>query len=654
MTVQQQNTTEADREKLDAIRNRYTAEANKRFRPEGIAQFVPLIGADEGRLRALAEDPWVDHEALNSKDSPIKDKAVCRIFVLGAGFGGLQFAVRLIEEGVATADDIRIADAAGGFGGTWYWNRYPGLHCDLESYIYIPLLEETGYIPEHKYSRGEEIRLHAERIADQWKLADKALFRSEVKRAQWDDDTQLWTIRLTQQRGPAETQIDIEFQAQYVYLAAGVLTRPHIPRIPGLPSFSGAIFHTARWNYNVSGGSPTDQKLTGLRGKKVAVIGTAATAVGVIPEVAKFAEELYVIQRTPAYVKERNQTPTSQEDFRTKISAKKGWQFERQCNFNRFLTNSAQPGLENLVGDGWTDMPSYSALLGSPSHRVIDPDPENLAEHATRFHALDLPHMEAVRSRVDKLVKDPETAAQLKPWYPTFCKRPAFSDMYLQVFNQPNVHLVDTDGKGPSRATEKGLLVGDKEYPLDVVIFSTGYQTAINPLESPASRTGVEVIGRGGQSMDTKWKTNGPATLHGYATAGFPNLFFSGASQATVTGNNVMMLGIIAEHITYMIGQAERRVGTHQRAIIEVSPEAEEAHTAEILKRAPFFSALQGCTPGYFNGYGGGASNTDPEQKKKRARGSTWSEGTLSFLDYIKKWRDEGSLEGLIVVPASS
>lgn len=397
--------TKADDGHLDAIRKRYAEEANKRSRPDGMKQFVPLTEAEEERVRALAQDPWVDHDTLNAQDSPIKDNETYRVFVLGAGFGGLQFAVRLINEGVATADEIRIADAGGGFGGTWYWNRYPGLHCDLESYIYLPLLEETGYIPKSRYSPGEEIRLHAERIAQHWDLTDKTLFRSDVQSARWDDETQLWTVKLTQQRGPALEPLSIEFRAQYVYLAAGVLTQPKVPRIPGLSSFSGSIFHTARWHYDVSGGSPADQTLTGLKGKKVAVIGTAATAIGVIPEVAKYAGELYVVQRTPAYVKERNQRPTDLEEFKAKVAGEKGWQWERQRNFNTFITNSVKPGQENLVGDGWTDMPAYSALLGSPTHGVVDPDPDNLAEHATKFHVLDLPHMEAVRSRIDKLSK---------------------------------------------------------------------------------------------------------------------------------------------------------------------------------------------------------------------------------------------------------
>ena len=638
-------------DKLNAVRKRYADEANKRIRPDAFGQFLQLTETDEAKLSSMVEDPWADHEALNAQKSPIEDKGVYRFFIVGAGFGALQFAVRLIEQGVASPRDIRLADAGSGFGGTWHWNRFPGLHCDLESYIYLPLLEKTGYIPTHKYVPGEEIRLHAIRIAHRWELADKTLFRSDVRSAEWNDKTQLWTIRLNEGRGPGAAPIVHEFQAQYVYLAAGVLTRPQVPKIPGILSFAGSAFHTARWNYAVSGGSPTNQVLTGLKGKKVAVVGTAATAIGVIPEVAKYAGELYVFQRTPAYVKPRKQRKTDEAEFRSQVANTSGWQFDRQLNFNSYQTNSAKPGQRNLVNDGWTEIPAFSAIIGSPNHGVVDSSPEKLEEKDTRFHILDLPHMEGIRARVDEIVKDPDTAAKLKPWYPSWCKRPTFSDTYLHVFNQPNVHLVDTDGKGVTAATERGLVVDEKEYPVDIIIFGTGFKAPGQGLGSPTVRTGIEVTGRHGKSLNKKWQENGAATLHGYATNGFPNFFFSAASQGTQTGNNIFMLDIIARHVIYIISQAERRVGQDRRAIIEVTTEAERAHTAEIVKRAPFYSSLRGCTPGYFNLYGEGTS--DPAEAVKRARGATWSEGTASFLEYIGKWEEDGSLDGLSVVPVA-
>jgi len=635
-----------DTEKLAKIRAKYTEEAKKRLRSDGAAQFQLLKRTNDDQVNPLIEDLWANHEALDAAPSPITETEVYPFFVVGAGYGGLLFAVRLIEAGVAVAEDIRLVDAAGGFGGTWYWNRYPGLHCDIESYMYLPLLEETGYVPKHRYSTGAEVREHAERIASKWNLEDKTLFRADVESLEWDDTTELWTICFNQRSGSGSQPIKRKTRAQYVYLAAGILTNPQIPKLPDLSRFEGPVFHTARWNYQVSGGSQENQILTGFQDKKVAVVGTAATGIGVIPEVAKYAKELLVFQRTPAYVKTRGQGPTDLNEYNTSIATGKGWQFNRQINFNKFLTNSVGPGEANLVKDAWTDMPAYSAMIGSPLHGIVEPSPEVLEKQTTNFHILDLPHMEAVRARVDSLVENPDIAAKLKPWYPTWCKRPTFSDTYLQAFNRSNVHLVDTEGKGPSHATERGLVVAGKEYPVDVIVFGTGYE--VGRVGSPGSRIGVKITGRNGQCMDQKWDTLGAATLHGWATNGFPNLFFSGISQATMTGNNTFMLDLIAQHVVYWIVEGMRRVDDDTRAIIEVTREGEEAHTAEIVKRAAFFSSTEGCTPGYFNGHG--TSTSDPEAKKKAARGVTWSEGSVSFLQYLKNWRDEGSLKGMEVV----
>ncbi|KAK5791201.1 hypothetical protein VI817_006510 [Penicillium citrinum] len=652
MTRLQQKGQTFSREKLDAVRQRYAEEANKRLRSERLANFIQLTKTDEKRLSQLVEDPWADHDLLNAQDSPIKRDAVYKHFILGAGFGGLQYAVRLVEDGIASAEEIRLLDAAGGFGGTWYWNRFPGLHCDIESYVYLPLLEETGYIPSKKYAPGHEIRAHAEKIAAKWNLVDKTLFRADLEEIAWDEKSDLWNIKAKQNRGPSNSPLKIKFQAQYVYLAAGVLTKPQIPDIPGVLSFSGSLFHTARWDYGVTGGSQEDQTLSKLNGKRVAIVGTAATAIGVVPEVAKYAGELYVVQRTPAYVKPRDQRPTDLEYFKTKVARKQGWQYERQINLNRFMTNAAAPDEENLVRDGWTDMPAYSAVLGSPSHQIFDLSLDEISNHVDEFHALDLPHMEAVRDRVAQVVKDPETAEKLKPWFPSWCKRPTFSDIYLESFNLPNVHLLDTDGKGPSEITESGIVIDGKEHSVDIIIFGTGYEPPSSGLGSPAARTNVRIYGRGGQSLNDKWLSKGATTFHGYATNGFPNLFFTGINQATITGNNVFMLGLIAQHVAYFVSEAEKRVAPGDRAIVEVSKEAENSHTAEVLRRSAFFSPQTGCTPGYFNGYGEVSRITDVAEKLKRARGAAWSEGTVSFLKYIQEWRDEGSLKGVSITSA--
>ena len=301
--------------KLFELSQKYGAEAAKRLRADGLNQFVRLKESESERFRALAEDPWADHAALNAREQ-VKDGAKSKFLILGAGYGGLLFAVRLIEAGLANGpEDIRFVDAAGGFGGTWWWNRYPGLHCDIESYTYMPLLEETGYMPTNKYATGAELLEHADRIATQWELHDKALFRSQVKATRWDDTTQVWTVELTEGRGPGAQSRELKLQAQYVFLASGILTNPHIPKIPGLESFSGPLFHTARWDYNVTGGSPENASLTGLTGKRVGILGTGATAIQVVPKLAKFAKELYVFQRTPSSVSWRGQRLTDPDEW---------------------------------------------------------------------------------------------------------------------------------------------------------------------------------------------------------------------------------------------------------------------------------------------------------------------------------------------------
>ncbi|KAL2162933.1 hypothetical protein VTH06DRAFT_6769 [Thermothelomyces fergusii] len=631
--------------KLYELSQKYTAEATKRFRPEGLGQFIRLKEVGNERFRALAEDPWVDHAALNAKE-PIEDGARYKFIILGAGYGGLLYAVHLVEAGLVTGPhDLLMVDAAGGFGGTWWWNRYPGLHCDIESYTYMPLLEETGYVPKSKYAPGPELLEHADRIATQWGLNDKTLFRTSVKTIKWDDGARLWNLDVTEGRGPGQQSRELKLQARYVLLASGILTNPQVPKIPGLETFAGPVFHTARWNYEVTGGSPTDEALTKLGDKRVGIIGTGATAIQVVPKLAKYAKELYVFQRTPSAVWWRGQRPTDPVEWKTKIARKKGWQRERMLNLDSYLTDAVEEGQENMVADGWTEMPAYSALLGSPRHDMVEPTPEKIAEHIGRLYKLDLPHTEEARARTDSIVKDPETAAKLKAWYPTWCKRPTFSDEYLQAFNLPNVHLVDTDGKGVDAANPSGLVVAGKEYPLDILVLSTGYVTPSIGGGSPAARTGVDIYGRDGRSLDDKWQTHGAATLHGVCTNGFPNLFFTPLSQSSQAANNVFTLDVGTEHVVQIIKAAEERVGGD--ALVEVTSEAEEAWSLEVMKHAGWFASVTGCTPGYITSEGEALQKSeDPAVMAKKARQGNLSRGMASFVKLLQEYRADGSFKG--------
>jgi len=633
--------------KIYAIQQKYAAEAAKRIRPEFGGQFIALKDAEE-RFRVLEQDPWADHDALNARQNT-KDGKQYKFVILGGGFGGMILAVRLIEAGLTNGpDDVRIIENGGGFGGTWYWNRYPGLHCDVESYTYLPLLEETGYMPKSKYSPGEEIREHAERIATQYNLHDKALFRSKVETARWDDDNQLWNLKVTEGRGPNKSPRELNIQAEYFLTASGVFPRPQVPKIPGLSTFASPMFHTARWDYNVTGGSQDDPRLTNLEGKRVGILGTGATAIQAIPHLAKYAKELYVFQRTPSNVWPRGQQPTDPEEWKTKIAYKKGWQPERMRNFNMHLTNNTTPDQPNFVKDEWTNLTSYCASVGCPKWGYIDPTPEAIGVHVGRLLKLDLPRTEAGRGRTDEIVKDKETADKLKGWYPIWCKRPTFSDEYLQTFNKEGVNLVDTDGKGVDAANERGLIVNGVEYPLDVLVLSTGFITPVEGGGNPSIRAAVEMYGRGGKKMSDKWTEKGATTLHGLFTNGFPNLFFQSPLQAASGANYVYSIEVWTKHIVEIIKEAQRRVQGH-RAVVEPGVVAEEKWSGEIMRHGPYYAGLMGCTPGYVTGEGSMAVlPTDPVEMMKMARLGTWSFGLESFMDVLEKYR-EGGFEGIEV-----
>ncbi|GKT89219.1 flavin-binding monooxygenase-like family protein [Colletotrichum tofieldiae] len=343
-----------------ALNKKYTEEKEKRQRSDGNAQYIEI--ESDAQFSKLAEDPWVDHEKLNAQPSNLKDGDEVKVIVLGAGYGGLLFAIRFIQAGFR-AEDIRLVDTAGGFGGTWYWNRYPGLMCDIESYTYMPLLEETGYVPKHRYSYGNELLAHANRMAETWGLTDKGVFRSQIKSYEWDEDAKRWLVVIEQGRGPNEAPVTMTVRSQFVVLANGVLNHPKVAK--NLEAFEGGMFHTARWNYDVTGGNPDDlenAQLTGLEGKRVGIIGTGATAIQLVPQLAKWAKELYVFQRTPSSVDERGQRPTDPEEWK-KIANGRGWQKRRVENFNVFVAGGEAE--DNLVADGWTGLKAYKALIAA-------------------------------------------------------------------------------------------------------------------------------------------------------------------------------------------------------------------------------------------------------------------------------------------------
>ncbi|KAK7043893.1 hypothetical protein VNI00_008059 [Paramarasmius palmivorus] len=621
-----------------SIQQKYEEERAKRLRhSQGLGQFVDIHASEYSHL---ADDIWADHAALNARATPLKDGDSPKVLILGAGYGGLYFAVRLIQAGFK-AEDIRLVDVAGGFGGTWYWNRYPGFMCDVESYIYMPLLEETGYMPKHRYAYSPELRLHAERIAEQWNLTDKALFRGKVKTLDWEDSTNKWRVTIDEYRGPSEEMRHLTVHSQFVMLAFGVLNFPQIPKIPGMENFKGNMFHTSRWNYSYTGGTYDDWTLSNLKDKRVGIIGTGATAIQVVPELGKWGKEVYVFQRTPSSVDIRGQRATDPEVWKKEIAYKKGWQRERQLNWASYV--SGTPDGPNMVADGWTTSAGYSAIVGGNKYGVITP--EKLVQFVNDLNEMDTERAARVRARVDEVVKDPELAEKLKAWYPVWCKRPCFHDEYLQTFNKPNVTLVDTDGKGVESFTENGIIANGKEHPIDVLVLATGFRPFGSGSGSPAWRANLVIRGRNGLDMEEKWG-RGVATLHGVFTRDFPNLFFPGPIQTGHTANQVFNLDVATTHIAHIISE-----GLKRGSVMEPTTEAEEHWAVETMIRTATVAAVAGCTPGYMNLEGELAKLTQApmELQMKAARGANWGEGIHSYIQRLEEWQAKGGLEGVEV-----
>ncbi|MFP6815075.1 MAG: NAD(P)/FAD-dependent oxidoreductase [Pseudomonadales bacterium] len=586
----------------DALRSKYQTERDKRVRTDGNEQYVEVTG----KFAHFVDDPYVEP---GFSREPLFDEV--EVVIIGGGFGGLLAGARLREAGV---EDIRVIEKGGDFGGTWYWNRYPGAQCDIESYIYLPLLEELGYVPREKYSFAPEILAHSRAIGARYDLYSNACFQTEVTDMRWDGEALRWEIATN--RGD-------RMKARFVCMSNGPLNRPKLPGIPGVDSFKGHTFHTSRWDYGYTGGD-ADGNLTNLAGKRVGIIGTGATAVQCVPHLAKTAEQLYVFQRTPSSIDVRGNRPTDPEWAE---SLEPGWQQRRMQNFNILVTGGFQD--EDLVNDGWTDIIRNLATMARA--RTSDAG-DNAADMTANVELADFEKMEQIRTRAESIVDDPETAEALKPYYRQFCKRPCFHDEYLGTFNQDNVTLVDTQGRGVERMTENAVVVDGREYELDCLIFATGFEVGT----SYTRRAGYDIVGRDEQTLSDKW-ADGLRTLHGFQTNGFPNCFFMGIVQGAFTANFPHMLNEQSLHIAYMIGHG-RDNNVH---CIEASKEAEDAWVSTIEQMAVFNqSFLENCTPGYYNNEG------QPGQGNSLL-GSQYGGGPEAFFQILRDWRDQGSLEGL-------
>jgi cation diffusion facilitator CzcD-associated flavoprotein CzcO len=583
-----------------ALKAKYLAERDKRLRSDANAQYRDI----SGEFAHYLEDPYV---APGFTRAPLTDEV--EVAVIGGGFGGLLAGARLREAGVK---DIRIIEKGGDFGGTWYWNRYPGAACDIESYIYLPLLEELGYMPTEKYTRAPEILAHSRAIGKHFDLYDNACFQTEVTEMRWDDEASRWIIKTN--RGDA-------MKARFVVMANGPLHRPKLPGIPGVESFKGHTFHTSRWDYDYTGGD-ANGGLTGLAGKRVGIIGTGATAVQCVPHLGEHAGELYVFQRTPSSIDVRNNRPTDPQWVQ---SLEPGWQQARMDNFNVLVSGGFAK--EDLVNDGWTDIIGNIALI---ARRKMDAG-EKVDNPAELMQLADFKKMEQIRARVASVVETPEVAEALKPYYNQFCKRPCFHDDYLATFNRPNVHLVDTQGRGVDRITERGVVVDGREYELDCLIYATGFEVGT----SYTRRAGYEVFGRDGQTLSEKW-AGGVSTLHGMHARGFPNCFIVSNTQSGFTANFPHMINEQSKHIAYIVDHALER----QVRVVEAGQEAEDDWVRTIIKLAlQRQKFLEECTPGYYNNEG--------DVQAMAARNGSYGAGSVAFIKVLEDWRAEGSMAGL-------
>jgi cation diffusion facilitator CzcD-associated flavoprotein CzcO len=592
---------------IPALREKYRQERDSRIRRDGQQQYFRPTGVG---VSDYAVDP---HNPVAPRDPIVEETDV---IILGAGWSGILAAYHLTQAGVTR---FRNVDTAGDFGGVWYWNRYPGIQCDNDAYCYLPLLEETGYMPVKKFSDGAEIYAYCRSVAAKFGFADKALFHTRINGLRWDAGIGRW--RVGTDRGD-------DIRARFVILACGVLNMPKLPGIPGIDRFEGKMFHTARWDYGYTGGSSDDPVLDRLADKRVAILGTGASAIQAVPYLGKYARHLYVMQRTPSSVDARPNPPTDPEWVKT---LEPGWQKARKANFQRAAMEFLGPGEPDLICDIWTEISrNLAAELAAEGWPEL-----SLEQVMARRERIDYRVMERLRGRVAALVEHPETAEALKPYYRFLCKRPLSNDEFYPTFNRPNVELIDVSKtKGVERLTETGCVANGKEYRFDCLIFASGFEVT-SDLER---RWGIDAVeGRNGLSIYDHWR-DGPRTLHGTMTHGFPNQFYIGYIQGGLNASVTEQSSQQAFHIAYIIAEALRR----GLAVVEPSQEAQDAYVRTFEELEVDLSEFQRqCPPSYFTNEG--------QDKPKWALFRSYGHGWDAFQKLVGDWREEGSLAGLVL-----
>jgi cation diffusion facilitator CzcD-associated flavoprotein CzcO len=593
---------------IPAMKEKYRQERDKRMRKEGQEQYAPH--EDHLTQDTYEHDPFMPVVPRDAYDEEVD------VAILGGGWTGILAAYHLTQQGVT---NFKVIDHAGDYGGTWYWNRYPGIQCDNDAYCYLPLLEEMGWLPSKKFEDGKQIYDYIQMIVDKFGFRDKGVFHTLINRLDWDEDTKRWRV---------STDRDDNIRARFVVMAGGTLSTPKFPNVPGLHAFKGHKFHTSRWDYDYTGGEWGNPELTKLADKRVAILGTGATSVQAVPYLGQYAKQLYVLQRTPSGVDKRDNPPT---DAEWAASLKPGWQAARQENFLRAANELLPLDQPDLICDFWTEINRNLNAELKAEGKTEHPMPE----FWERREMMDFQVMERVRRRVDTIVNDPATAEALKPYYRFMCKRPLSNNDYYDTFNQPNVTLIDVSAtQGLEAMTEKGFIADGKEYEIDAIVFASGFEVT----SDLKRRWGFEdVKGRNGVSIYDHW-ADGPKTLHGITTHNFPNMFFTGYVQGGLNGTTTLQFGKQVSHAAWMVRQAlDQDIKS-----LEPTQQGQDAYVDRFNEVALDLSMiLNECTPSYFTNEG------EKEAKWFLFRG--WGLGWDNFQQMLSDWRDEGKFAGMAV-----
>jgi len=552
-------------EYYDAIKERFAHERDVRlgYRPPGTDIYQEMGGV----LGDYEVDPYAEESI---ERDPIVDEV--EVLFIGGGFSALLTSARLREKGL---ESIRIVERGADVGGTWYWNRYPGVACDVVSYDYLPLLDETGYVPSRHYAGGEEIWEYCRSIARRYDLYDLAVFQTTVTSTVWNEEEEMWHIG---------TDRGDQMKARFIICANGTLAKPRLAIIDGITDFEGHSFHTSRWDYDYTG-----QDLEKLKDKRVAIIGTGATAVQAIPGLGANAKELYVFQRTPSSIDVRDDWETDPE-WAAKLDP--GWQSQRRARA------IAGPQLSEE----------------QKAKRAAMPREEKIR----RQENANIDAMMRIHKRIEETVEDPETAESLKPWYMLMCKRPCFHNDYLPTFNRPNVRLVDTKGQGVTQITDKGPVFDGEQFEVDLIIYATGFEV---------QKTGIynQILGENGLDLNDK-SADGIRTVLGIHTAGYPNFFIMGGYQAFFAFNLTDVLNSQGEHIAECIDYV-RRNGIHS---MDPTPAIEDWWVDKVIENRGKTNRNKECTPGYYNFEG---------QENRRQDGN-YNGSMREYLDFMSEVRD--------------